>query len=182
MLKKIDGFDRYFINEHGQVYSITNTTSKKLKTNYISGYYAVGLYSKSEKKQKMFYIHRLMATTFIPNPENKPCVNHKDGNKLNNSLENLEWCTYAENTRHAYDMFLAIPRRLSEEEKERRQIEHQKNYNLHHNVVCVQTHEIFKNSIEAAKKLKCSRQLVSKALITGSTCKGYHFVRLSSII
>lgn len=47
-------------------------------------------------------IHRIIAETFIPNPNNLPCVNHKDGNKLNNSVDNLEWCTHSENTSHAY--------------------------------------------------------------------------------
>ena len=47
-------------------------------------------------------VHRVIAETFIPNPNNLPCVNHKDGNKLNNSIDNLEWCTYSENTIHAY--------------------------------------------------------------------------------
>lgn len=51
-------------------------------------------------KMKNIYIHRLVAMTFIPNPENKPCVGHKDHDRANNSVENLYWCTHAENTQH----------------------------------------------------------------------------------
>lgn len=50
---------------------------------------------------KNISIHRLVAIAFIPNPENKPCVNHKDFNKLNNSVDNLEWVSYSENNIHA---------------------------------------------------------------------------------
>ena len=51
---------------------------------------------------KNMQFHRIVANTFIPNPLNKPCINHIDGNKNNNNISNLEWCTHSENTIHAY--------------------------------------------------------------------------------
>lgn len=66
-----------------------------------NGYININLYL--EKKPKRHLIHRIVAVAFIPNPENKPQVNHKDGNKENNNINNLEWNTCSENTQHSYD-------------------------------------------------------------------------------
>jgi hypothetical protein len=66
------------------------------------GYLIVFVAGKWEK-QRCNLIHQLVAKTFLPNPESKPQVNHKDGNKLNNSVTNLEWMTHQENIQHAWD-------------------------------------------------------------------------------
>ena len=64
-----------------------------------TGYLMVSL--TSNRKAKCFNVHRLVAIAFIPNPNDLPCVNHKDGNKHNNNVSNLEWVTHQQNTRHA---------------------------------------------------------------------------------
>jgi len=75
-----------------------------INTLYNTGYFRVGLTKNG--KQIKFYIHRLVAIAFIPNPENKPEVNHKDGDKTNNNYWNLEWSTISENSIHAYNLGL----------------------------------------------------------------------------
>lgn len=79
----------------------------KLSKNIKTGYLECNLCKDGLTHTKA--VHRLVAETFIPNPDNKPQVNHKDGNKLNNNVDNLEWCTAAENVRHAIDNNLLQP-------------------------------------------------------------------------
>ena len=69
-----------------------------------NGYIRVSLATKDGSGYK--FVHRLVAELFIPNPDNKPFVNHIDGNKCNNRADNLEWCTKSENERHAWNMGL----------------------------------------------------------------------------
>ena len=66
------------------------------------GYLKVALYSKTFPKGKKFYIHRLLALVFIPNPDNLEVVNHLDKDRSNNTITNLEWCTRSENDLHKY--------------------------------------------------------------------------------
>lgn len=83
---------------------ISQTTFKYIKpiqTSRTNQYYKVTL--TKNKIQKQMRLHRVIATTFIPNPYNKKQVNHMDGNKQNNRVDNLEWCTCKENVNHAYD-------------------------------------------------------------------------------
>lgn len=87
-------FDDYLITEDGKVYNKKWKRYVKPQLNG-RGYYRVYIAGK------MRFVHRLVAEKYIPNPENKPQVNHKDGNKLNNNVNNLEWVTSKENSIHA---------------------------------------------------------------------------------
>ena len=92
----------YQVSDKGRVQSLNygNTgTIALLRPIKIYGYLRVRLYKNN--KYKNFYVHRLVAEAFIPNQKNKPDVNHKDGDKQNNTSTNLEWCTEKENTAHA---------------------------------------------------------------------------------
>ena len=95
MRKPIKGFEGlYEVDDLGNVYSVRRN---KIMSPVIinSGYYTVKL--SKNKILTRYLIHRLVAQAFLDNPDNLPCVNHKDEDKTNNSVDNLEWCTYQYN-------------------------------------------------------------------------------------
>ena len=107
MWKPVIGYEGlYEVSDSGQVKSLpkmcgrSKRSEKELKTFINSfGYFKVNLFKNSHGKQHS--VHRLVAEAFLPNPNHLPEVNHKDGNKFNNRVENLEWCTHSENAKHA---------------------------------------------------------------------------------
>jgi hypothetical protein len=109
-----DSNGEYHISNHGRVKSYKCGKERILKPYLLGGglpYYAYSLHIKN--KRKICKVHRLVALAFIPNPDNKPQVNHKDGNKLNNHIDNLEWMTSKENHQHAWDTGLFEGKRLA---------------------------------------------------------------------
>lgn len=118
MWKQIPNTDFYFASDDGQVKSVDHfreaplfgrvngcvRKGKILKQTINShGYPCVAITFKGEKKQKVKAVHKLIAMTFLPKPnEDQTQINHKDGNKLNNHIDNLEWCTAKENIEHSY--------------------------------------------------------------------------------
>lgn len=96
---------KYEISTYGQVRSNHSGSPKILSQNTTkSGYWKISI--RLGNYDTTHSTHRLIAKTFIPNPLNKPCINHKDGNKLNNYVDNLEWCTQKENIDHAISLGL----------------------------------------------------------------------------
>ena len=125
--KDIEGYEGlYQVSTCGNIKSLpkirrngTGTYVQKERllkpSNTSTGYKKVELCK--DGKRKGFKVHRLVAIAFIPNPDNKPEVNHIDGNKINNNIDNLEWVTSSENTIHAYETGLSSNKKELDEAK-----------------------------------------------------------------
>lgn len=101
-MQELKNYPAYLISEDGRVLNKQYMRELKGYSSLTTGY----IYITLRKGGQTFKhpLHRLLALQFIPNPEGKPMVNHRDGCKLNNSLYNLEWVTNQENVQHAYDI------------------------------------------------------------------------------
>lgn len=146
--KDIKGWEGlYQVSNLGRVKSLNynkEKTSKVLRTKKARGYDRVCLCRKGY--HKYISVHRVVAMMFVPNPDNKPEVNHIDGNKSNNTVNNLEWVTSRENTRHSIAVLGHNPRIWSRTA-----------------VKCVETGEIFETQTEAAEAYHTSQGAIGNA-------------------
>lgn len=97
-MQLISGFKDYSVTKNGQIFSHKTNKFKKPFTDK-AGYVRIQLYQNNKKKN--YYLHRLIANTYLPNYDSNLQVNHKDGNKSNNNITNLEWVTPKENIKHS---------------------------------------------------------------------------------
>ena len=152
----------YEVSDFGD---IRNAKTKKIRKNNINheGYYFVSISLGSRKNNKCIKNHIAVADTYIDNPNNFPIINHKDGNKLNNCIENLEWCTYQYNTQHALQNGLLD------------------NYIDKYNIpiICLPDMTIYKSITEAGKQYsklginnEAARKNISRALNHNGTAYG----------
>lgn len=161
--RKIAGFP-YSVSDKGEVRNDrTGNFVKPILSN--SGYYRVRLWDHG--KNKNFFVHRLVAIAFVPNSNNKPEVNHIDGDKTNNVVANLEWVTGAENKRHCREVLGKVNRNpnLEAAHKACKKI-----------VKCIDTGDIYESITVAAKAIGVTPSSLSAHLIgLNKKCKGLTF-------
>lgn len=119
-MKEITNYPGYKITRNGQVWSEKSKRFLKLRSD--RGYLRIYIYGLNGIRRNV-RIHRLVAETYLPNPNNLKTVNHIDGNKSNNDVSNLEWLSHKDNMKHAYDEGLII-RHVGKETKLTRRVRH----------------------------------------------------------
>ena len=169
-LLKEKGFDvkpfyQYYVSSCGRVFGCKGNEMKQTTTN--RGYKRITL--SIDGKEERWSVHRLVALLFVPNPEQKPQVNHIDGNKENNDISNLEWCTASENNKHAFRTGL---------KKNLVKGKYGKDHIASKSIVCVETGRVYNCQREVAEELgenyKWTSHL-SRACRYGLLDHGFHW-------
>lgn len=191
MLKKFEGYEdnnldnikyafysgyketKYIVTEKGDIFHCIPQYNLLKKVRYwnCKGYLKTSV-TNEHGKTYQFFVHRMIAFAFLPNSENKAEVNHINGNKQDNRVQNLEWCTRAENEQHKYKLGYKV----SEETKEKiRKANSGKNCWRAKKVMCLETGEIFDTAKQASFHLKMSQNVVSQACKSGKAIKNTHW-------
>ena len=150
--------ERSFKDKRGRILHIRQHEMKPVRDEYVEF-----VLKHNDGKQHLHTSHRMVAEAFIPNPENLPCVNHKDENKYNNNVDNLEWCTYSYNANYNGNA-----KRIGE--KLRGKITHNSK-----KVLCVEENKVFESMSRCQKHYHISYKKLKKLLNTSSSYKGLTF-------
>ena len=181
--RTIEGYPEYRVSSEGDVESCKNNRhgvsdeyhAIRQRICPTTGYKQCTI--TDGKNIKTLNVHREVAKAFIPNPDNKPQVNHKDGNKLNNNIDNLEWVTREENIQHAYRTGLNRPHMTEEDMAKGRKLGLPKAIEATRKPIrIVETGEEFRSINDCARTIHGSQQNIVKCLKgLRHTHKGLHF-------
>ena len=158
--RDIEGYEGlYQISNLGRVKSLRNNKARKEKILKVkkntTGYLYLSLYKNNVSKN--YLLHRLVAKAFLENPNNYPCINHKDENKENNNINNLEWCTYLYNSRYGTRTERIVKSRLI-------------------SIYCLETNKCYNSIKQASEKLNLDSSKIVKVLKgRQKQTKGYTF-------
>lgn len=155
--RDISGYEGlYQVSNRGRVRS-----ARKIKSSQDNGRGYLMVHLNKNNKPKWHLVHRLVAKAFIPNPEQKQTVNHKDGNRANNEVSNLEWATYSENNLHSYKS-------------------NKRKHPTAKPIYCVETGEVYTSSYDASRRTGISQTSINRC-VNGilKTVNGKHWKLLN---